>query len=1048
MKLTGDCLKIVVCFVAVCCCRLSYSQGTDTAFHKEWAAIDSLIVKADLTKTALVKINELQLKAKQKHLNDQVLKALLYRLALENRITTDDPAHSIKLVQAELDGSSDIIQKAVLHAIIANEYLRYFQDHRWNLYGRTATSGFVKTDITTWGVADFTAAISSNFLQALKPAAQLKQKKNAEYAAILISGNHPELRPTLFDLLAHEALDYFKSATSLNAESVVMPVLTDTGIFQPADVFIAHKFDRADSTDPRWLALTIYQQLLSFRRNEGNRAAMLDLDLDRLDWAHNNAAFPDKDILYQHALHRIIRGYPTEPGTAMAYYQLAQLEVDKAAKYKPFTDTAYRYNYLNALAIIREALSKFPVSISGAAELKNLETTIRTKELRTELEKVNIPHKPILASVSYRNADTLFTRVLRVLPGDSLLTKYINYNKTWEDIAKRRPLYSSMQLLPGSADHQTHTAEFKIDGLAPGYYALFCSTGKDFIDSTDKLSLQYFYVSALSYVQTGKDLFVLNRETGQPLEGAEVLYLKQTRGLTGQYSPVLISTQKTDRNGHARYNTADGNWQYTVRIPGDTLHVDDGDYVYNNPGREKEPDDVFERRNTRIFFFLDRSIYRPGQIVYYKGIAVTRDQLTGLSKTVRSKQSGWIYLKDVNSKPIDSARFELNEYGSFSGKFQLPQNTLTGNFTLETKGPDNSGYYFSVEEYKRPNFSVLLQKPKGSYRLNDTIVVTGNAKAYSGNPVDHAKLVYEVTRNTRYTDPWFYRSIRPVREGKAIAHGELVTDEQGNFQIRFKAIADDILDSTGNPLFDFTIKTDITDIAGETRSASTRVTTGFQALVLTVAADAVTEKDSAQKIKIVTTNLSDEKEAATVRVTIEQLQTPSRQIRGRELSKPDQFILSEEEFHKYFPEDEYAYESDFTTWKPMRQVLQRSINTGRTNELKLQPGTLAAGSYRITAETIDKYGRTVKQTTYTNVFDRKNGLLPYPAAMMVTSTSETAAPGQTVSFLTSSAVSKAFVIRETQTADSEQGHISFEQRVAGVDTINYTVSEANRGGVQ
>ena len=65
-----------------------------------------------------------------------------------------------------------------------------------------------------------------------------------------------------------------------------------------------------------------------------------------------------------------------------------------------------------------------------------------------------------------------------------------------------------------------------------------------------------------------------------------------------------------------------------------------------------------------------------------------------------------------------------NEYGSFSGKFQLSQSGLNGNFTIYTK--DNQGSInLSVEEYKRPKFYVAYEKMKGTYKVNDKINVTG-----------------------------------------------------------------------------------------------------------------------------------------------------------------------------------------------------------------------------------------------------------------------------------------------------------------------------------
>ena len=61
---------------------------------------------------------------------------------------------------------------------------------------------------------------------------------------------------------------------------------------------------------------------------------------------------------------------------------------------------------------------------------------------------------------------------------------------------------------------------------------------------------------------------------------------------------------------------------------------------------------------------------------------------------------------------------------------------------------------FSVEEYKRPKFFTEIQKPKGTYRVNDSIKITGTAKAYAGNNIDGAKVSYRVVRKVRYPIWW------------------------------------------------------------------------------------------------------------------------------------------------------------------------------------------------------------------------------------------------------------------------------------------------------
>ena len=88
---------------------------------------------------------------------------------------------------------------------------------------------------------------------------------------------------------------------------------------------------------------------------------------------------------------------------------------------------------------------------------------------------------------------------------------------------------------------------------------------------------------------------------------------------------------------------------------------------------------------------------------------------------LETKDSLTVILSDVNNQKVDSIKVLLNEFGSFNGKFRLPENKLNGEFKIDVKDLENSSVSFSVEEYKRPKFYTEFDKVKGSYRVNDTV---------------------------------------------------------------------------------------------------------------------------------------------------------------------------------------------------------------------------------------------------------------------------------------------------------------------------------------
>ncbi len=122
-------------------------------------------------------------------------------------------------------------------------------------------------------------------------------------------------------------------------------------------------------------------------------------------------------------------------------------------------------------------------------------------------------------------------------------------------------------------------------------------------------------------------------------------------------------------------------------------------YFYFREGADGQMDKAtFEKRNARAFLFLDRSIYRPGQTVYFKGITITRDFETRQSKIWTGRQAK-LFLYNANGEKLDSLDLTTNEFGSYHGTFRLPEHQLNGLFRIadESAGGNQS---FSVEEYK------------------------------------------------------------------------------------------------------------------------------------------------------------------------------------------------------------------------------------------------------------------------------------------------------------------------------------------------------------
>jgi hypothetical protein len=186
------------------------AQAPTLEYNKQWKEIDSLI-NLNLTKSALSKLKLLETQTIQGGNQVQQLKTLVYQLKLEDRVSETDINQRVKVLEIKLDGTKDSVFRSIYHLMIAKELRHYFYSNRSKLYNRTASKETNKKDIQTWAFTDLFQKIQENYLSAIRPSYKLINTDLNSYAPILIKGNAQALRPTLFDIIAHEALDFFKS---------------------------------------------------------------------------------------------------------------------------------------------------------------------------------------------------------------------------------------------------------------------------------------------------------------------------------------------------------------------------------------------------------------------------------------------------------------------------------------------------------------------------------------------------------------------------------------------------------------------------------------------------------------------------------------------------------------------------------------------------------------------------------------------------------------------------------------------------------------------
>ncbi|MBC7827916.1 MAG: alpha-2-macroglobulin, partial [Chitinophagaceae bacterium] len=1023
-------------------------------YKNSWKKIDSLVNKKGLTQSALAEVDKIYALAKKEKNDAQIIKALLYRMNLQQVREEDALQKNIRELEKEIATATDP-SKSLMNSIVAESYWSYFQQYRWQLYNRTQTVNFKNDDITTWGIADFHQKISELYLASLRNEKLLQQTKLETFDAIIIKGNARHLRPTLYDLLAHRALNYFKNdERNLNKPAYAFEI-NDAAAFAEASVFAGHRFITKDTQSLHFKALQLYQRLIEFHLTDSKPDALLDADIDRIEFVHAHGVMADKEELYRKSLENITSKYNAVPAAAQAWYLIAQIHANKAQQYDASKDTMYRFEWFAAKKICDGSTSLTTAS-EGRANCQNLLNEILRKEMSFQTEKVNIPGEPFRILVNYRNFSQMHFRIVKM---DKAMKEKLG-NNSWEDdywkkILQFPSIKNFLQALPDTKDHQKHSVEIKADGLPVGEYALLASINNDFTLSKNNLAVQFFHVSNIAFINNGTDYFALHRGTGQPLFKASVQIWHRNYDYTKQkYIDRRGASLTADKNGFFKIQTVENstrNSDNSLRLElthnKDHLFLDDYTYHYF-PG-EPIPS-LKETKNA--FLFTDRSIYRPGQTVYFKGIVVNRHQKETESSIVPNWQTRLI-LYDVNGQKIDSIAVTTNEFGSYSGKFSLPANLLNGAFILrDEKTADDIP--FSVEEYKRPKFFVEIKKPSGTYKVNDEISVTGNAKAYAGNNINEALVKYRVIRKIMipFWRHGYGKYIWPPRsqDQMEIANGEVSTDANGEFIIKFKAIPDNTLSKKDQPVFYYEVTADVSDLNGETRSSATTVAVAYQALQIKIDMPDKMHTDSMRTIKIATTNLNDIFEKASVTVSIYSLKTPDRIFRQRYWQRPDQFVMTREEYYKLFPYDIYSDEDDVSKWQKAEKVFEKTDTTTNTSQFALSDSRsvgslqLKAGWYIIEAATKDKNDEEVKAIRYVQLY---NNTVISPAAFgSIESDKALGEPGEKISYGLSTNLDNVFIIHDL-VRDTAKQRIFIQFNQTNQFNQQLAVVEKDRGGI-
>ncbi len=942
---------------------MGHSQSTSDSYTALWERVQKFEKEA-LTKSALNIVALISKKAKTEQNSVQIIKSLLY--TSKYALTLEEEAQ-LKIMQ---DFKLEIAQSQfpttnILESYLANLYWQYFQLNRYQFYDRTETKEKVDSvDFRTWDLTTIFHEINIHFDASLQNPSELQKLKVDSYKEILEEQKGSEIyRPSLFDLLAHSALDFYKSGENSITRPADKFELDMPEILCEAKQFVEQKISLNDETSLQAKAIVVYQQLLDFHSKAPSGKAYVDVDIERLKYIREHAVFQNKDQQYLEVLQNTSEALKSNKNSALYQYEIAMLYRQWGNSYKPNIKDEHRWRQKEALAVCESVISQFPNS-RGAEKCKALKSEILSKDIQLTAEQYIPVNKPSRILVDYKNLNALVLSARKISQKEiKQLNELYPEDKKLAFIQKLKEVKKWDAKLIDENDYQSHKIEILLPELANGSYIIL---GIPNNNAQTTFSYSHIQVSNLALVEgktnTDHHFQVIDRNNGKPISSATLKFSYHQN----YERPVLTKTFITDEKGMVVLPLSNERWNNVdiqVNAKDEEAYFED---FYVNAKYPNESSDT----SYSCFLFTDRSIYRPGQPLYFKGIALKKknEASSVLTNTIITAS-----LLDVNLQEVAKQEFKTNEYGSFSGEFMLPNSGLTGNYTLKIDSEEvliDGSTYFSVEEYKRPKFETSLEPIEETYKVNDSISVHGKATAYSGSLISDAKVSYTV-RRVVYFPQWYYWHL-PYFDGtpQEIAHGETLTDANGKYTISFKALPDLSIDKENLPTFNYEVTADVTDLNGETHSTTTMINIGYHALTADIhIADPLNKDLKNPVITIATNNLNGQFVPAQGTLKMYKLQAPGKVLRPRPWAAPDYDGFGKSKFKELYPHEAFGKEDNPAFWEKGELVWESSFDTDKSKEIGLgNVKKWLSGKYVIELETKDRFGQLVKDITQTTFY--------------------------------------------------------------------------------
>ena len=761
----------------LCSFLLLEAMGGGALLHAQsydqlWKEVEQAQEKS-LPQTVIQLTDQIYRKGLQERNAPQMLKAYVCRAAYQEDLTPDSLYSRLPRMEQWAQTEDDAVTRAILYSLLGNEYADFARRNRSTLRNRTEIDGDdLSPDIRLWTSAQFVRKVDACCTEALRDSALLLETSAEKYVPFVeLEEGSRFYGHDLYHLLVTRAVEAYQALESYDG------------------TLVQERVERL-----------LTNQMEAYRRLPGREDARVLSTLASLQNGHSRfryEASPERSgEAYLAALDSLIENYGDRPACAEVYLAKAEWLNSKSPSRRA-----------QALQVCEEGIKRY-ASYKRVNELRNLKARITQPSLTVRSKAVSYPGDSLALNVSYRNLKGFTVNLYRtdlkngILPDGGIGQKFLRQH------ARRvQTCHFDLALLPQADILPEDLPYAGLDTVCrlpmPQDYGVYVlqvvPDGKAGQSDLHTVAVSRLLPLRLSLPGNKVEMLTLDSKTGHPVPGVTLSFYSSSDFVPSNKVAEVV----TDTEGHVSL-------AWDKKMNGGYL-VGKGDDVFLPAQRLSYS--VYQRdmaeEAEKLSLLTDRSLYRPGQTVYVKGIAY--EQGKGSARVLEGK-TYTLSLLDVNRKEVSRQEVRTNDFGSFSAEFVLPTSCLNGDFTIQAGNLATTRV--RVEEYKRPTFSIAFDPVKTAYAVGDTVTLTGRVEAYNGAAIQTVPLAYTVTRQ----EVWGVSFEKPQQ--KPLVSDTVKLDAEGRFSFPV------YLDSDGkekDAAWTYVITATVTGENGETQTETSRL---------------------------------------------------------------------------------------------------------------------------------------------------------------------------------------------------------------------------------